>query len=50
MPKSRPPYPPEFRRQPVEMVSAGRSPAELAKDFEPSDPTAAVSVRSPVST
>ena len=37
MPKSRPPYPPEFRRRLVEMVRAGKSPAELAKEFEPSE-------------
>jgi len=37
MPKSRPPYPPELRRRLVEMVRAGRSPAELAEEFEPSD-------------
>ena len=35
MPKSHPPYPPEFRRQMVELVRAGRSPEELAKEFEP---------------
>ena len=35
MPKSRPPYPPEFRRQMVELVRAGRSPEELAREFEP---------------
>jgi transposase len=28
-------YPPEFRRQMVELVHAGRSPAELAREFEP---------------
>ncbi|MFJ2028614.1 transposase [Streptosporangium sp. NPDC087985] len=28
--------PPEFRRQMVELVRAGRSPEELAKEFEPS--------------
>jgi len=28
MPKSRPPYPAEFRQQMVELVSAGRTPAE----------------------
>ena len=32
----RPPYAPEFRRQMVELVRAGRSPEELAKEFEPS--------------
>jgi transposase len=29
-------YPPEFRRQMVELVRAGRSPEELAREFEPS--------------
>lgn len=29
-------YPPEFRRQMVELVRAGRSPEALAKEFEPS--------------
>jgi transposase len=36
MPRSRPPYPPEFRQQLVELVRAGRTPEELAKEFEPS--------------
>ena len=36
MPKSHPPYPPAFRRQMVELVRAGRSPDELAREFEPS--------------
>jgi transposase len=36
MPKPRPPYPPEFRRRRVELVRAGRSPEELAREFEPS--------------
>ncbi len=36
MPEKRPPYPPEFRRQMIELVRAGRSPEELAKEFEPS--------------
>jgi transposase len=35
MPKSHAPYPPEFRRQMVELVRAGRTPEELAKEFEP---------------
>src|SRR5258705_2044967 len=35
MPKTRPPYAPEFRRQIVELVRAGRDPAELAREFEP---------------
>jgi transposase len=36
MPKSRPPYPPEFRRRMVELVRAGRKPEELSREFEPS--------------
>ncbi len=36
MPKSHTPYPPEFRRQMVELVRAGRTPEELSKEFEPS--------------
>ncbi len=36
MPKTRPPYSPEFRRQMVELVRAGRDPADLAREFEPS--------------
>ncbi len=39
MPKSHPPYPPEFRRQMVELVRAGGSPEELAREFEPSGQT-----------
>ena len=33
MPKSRPPYPPEFREQMIELVHAGRSPEELSAEF-----------------
>jgi transposase len=36
MPKSHAPYPPEYRRQMVELVRSGRSPEELAREFEPS--------------
>lgn len=35
MARTRPPYPPEFRRQIVELVRSGRSMAELAREFEP---------------
>ena len=35
MPKSRPPYSPEFRRQKVDLVHAGRNPGDLAREFEP---------------
>ena len=33
MPKSHPPYPAEFRQQMVELVRAGRTPAELSREF-----------------
>ena len=36
MSKTRARYPPEFRQQMVELVRAGRSPEELAREFEPS--------------
>ena len=36
MPKSRPPYPAEFRARMVELVRAGRTPEELSREFEPS--------------
>src|SRR4028119_1641308 len=36
MPKTRPPYSPEFRKQMVELVRSGRTPEELSREFEPS--------------
>jgi len=36
MPTTCPPYAPEFRRQIVDLVRAGRDPADLARAFEPS--------------
>ena len=39
MPRTRPPYAPEFRRQMVEMVRAGRTPEELSREFEPTAQT-----------
>ena len=36
MAKTHPPYAPEFRRQMIELVRAGRDPADLAREFEPS--------------
>lgn len=36
MPRTHEPYPPEFRRQMVELVRSGRTPEELAREFEPS--------------
>ena len=39
MRKTRPHYAPEFRRQMVELVRAGRSPAELENEFEPTAQT-----------
>ena len=35
MPKTRKPYPPEFREQLVARVRAGRAPEDLAREFEP---------------
>ncbi len=35
MPKSKPPYPPEYRKRMVELVREGRSPESLDKEFEP---------------
>ena len=35
MPKSHRPYAPEFRRQMVDLVRAGRTPEELSREFEP---------------
>lgn len=39
MPRSRVPYPPEFRARMIELVRAGRNPEELAREFEPSAQT-----------
>ena len=39
MPRTRPPYPPEFRARMVELVRSGRSPWELAQEFEPTAST-----------
>lgn len=36
MPSTRPPHAPEFRRQIVDLVRAGRDPVDLAREFEPS--------------
>ncbi|MBA2673405.1 MAG: transposase [Ramlibacter sp.] len=36
MPKSKPPYPAEFRQQIIELARAGRTPAELSREFGPS--------------
>jgi len=39
MPRTRPPYPPEFRRRLIELIRAGRSPGSLAREFEPTETT-----------
>ena len=39
MRRSPPPYAPEFRRQMVELVRTGRSPRELAREFQCCDQT-----------
>ena len=33
MPRTRPPYSPEFRQQMVELVKTGRTPEELSREF-----------------
>ena len=35
MAKTRAPYPPEFRRQMVDLVRSGRDPDDLAREYEP---------------
>ena len=39
MPRTRPPYAPEFRQQMIELVRAGRTPEELSREFEPTAQT-----------
>ncbi len=39
MPRTRPPYPAEFREQILGLIRAGRTPEELAQEFEPSSQT-----------
>ena len=39
MGKTRPPYAREFKEQIVALARAGRTPAELAREFEPTEPT-----------
>jgi len=39
MPRSYPPYPQQYRRQILEVASAGRSPQDLAREFEPTAQT-----------
>jgi transposase len=39
MPRTRPAYPEEYRAQILELIRAGRTPRELADEFEPSATT-----------
>ena len=39
MPRTHPPYPPEYRQQIVELVRAGRRPEELSRDCGPTAQT-----------
>jgi len=39
MPRTRPPYPQKFRDQIVELARNGRTPVELADEFEPTEQT-----------
>jgi transposase len=34
VPRTRPPYPAEFRQQMIELARAGKTPTELAREFE----------------
>ena len=34
MPRTRPPYPAEFRQQMIELARAGKTPTELSREFE----------------
>ena len=45
MARTRSAYSPEFRRQMVELVNAGRSPEELAREFEPHLPAGRIGVQ-----
>ena len=37
MPQTKPPYPPELRQRIVDLARAGRTPASLAREFEPTE-------------
>ena len=37
--KTRPPYPAEFRQQMIELVRSGKTPEQLAEEFEPTAQT-----------
>ena len=39
MPRTHPPYPLEYRSRIVELVRSGRTPGEVAREFEPSEQT-----------
>jgi transposase len=39
MPRTRAPYPAEYRKQMLALVQAGRTPQELAQEFEPTEQT-----------
>ncbi len=39
MPRTSTPYPPEFKRELIELVRSGRSPESLSRQFEPTAPT-----------
>jgi transposase len=48
MPKSRPPYALEFRRQMVELVRAGRDPEDLSREFRTDSPVLPGRGRKPI--
>jgi transposase-like protein len=50
MPKSRRPYPLEYRQRIIELVRAGRSPESLAQEFEPTAPAFGIGSAKPTAT
>jgi hypothetical protein len=47
MPKTRPPYTPEFRRRLIELVRRGRMPEGLGRQFEPVTGSGSTTVTNP---
>ena len=37
MPRSRPSYPPELKQKVLDLIRSGRTPASLAREFEPTE-------------
>jgi len=50
MPRTRPPYPQKFRNQIVELARNGRTPSDLADEFEPTETTTEIGSSRPIET